>query len=643
MAFNNLPGIIVNTVDGGLVSAAPPQDHSILIIGTCDQGVINQPYQVTNRAMAALQFGLNGNLIRSMEECAANSDNVILFRMGAQPQVLAGIGVETGTGATAGFSLSFGQATATSATDYKIWYKAGVVAVYYQGDLEYSNDPLQTTDNGDISIAGTISGNTGLQLGTGASATFANAITVQAAAALVGATSTPPPTLTAAITGIGLTGRQTYLAFLDAINLLQGFQVEEVVVPAATFDAPNVAFYSAGNTATATNNPATNPNALDWLLIARDAYGDQTYQWASEANAWANGAQATTFPAGLTAQTVAGTSIPITAGAVTAMPGTVATASARQALGFAEVNWGYAIASFCASISTLDKTCIGFIGTSVPATYKLVDVRRWVGFLPHYNANDDVQNPGAGLLGIPYTVGTNASGLNALCFDYSSGYRQPGFFQTENGQYDGTVMQDINQNNIDIGAYLHVVADQAIMSNGYATNYVSNLANYVAGFCSALDEKTALTNQKVPLKQLPGLIYTPGQLDSLTQANINVLRTKGSYSNPALLHDFTCATDISDYTELLRVRIKGLVIATMLAIGDPFVGASSLDGLQLVSLKTALDNGLVALQQRGYISNPQVTITTTAAESLIGHANLFLTFHPADELVQLSAYVGLSS
>jgi hypothetical protein len=172
---------------------------------------------------------------------------------------------------------------------------------------------------------------------------------------------------------------------------------------------------------------------------------------------------------------------------------------------------------------------------------------------------------------------------------------------------------------------------------------VSNLANYVAGFCSALDEKTALTNQKVPLKQLPGLIYTPGQLDSLTQANINVLRTKRSYSNPALLHDFTCATDISDYTELLRVRIKGLVIATMLAIGDPFVGASSLDGLQLVSLKTALDNGLVALQQRGYISNPQVTITTTAAESLIGHANLFLTFHPADELVQLSAYVGLSS
>ena len=140
-------------------------------------------------------------------------------------------------------------------------------------------------------------------------------------------------------------------------------------------------------------------------------------------------------------------------------------------------------------------------------------------------------------------------------------------------------MQDINQNNIDIGAYLHVVADQAIMSNGYATNYVSNLANYVAGFCSALDEKTALTNQKVPLKQLPGLIYTPGQLDSLTQANINVLRTKGSYSNPALLHDFTCATDASDYTELLRVRIKGLVIRpclrSVIRLSEPVLSTAS--------------------------------------------------------------------
>ena len=164
---------------------------------------------------------------------------------------------------------------------------------------------------------------------------------------------------------------------------------------------------------------------------------------------------------------------------------------------------------------------------------------------------------------------------------------------------------------ISIGSYLHVVADQAILSNSYATNYVTNLASYVAGVCSQLDEKVALTNQTLSVTQMPGLYYTPGQLDSLTQARINVLRYKGPNTSPALLHDMTQATSASDYTTVLRVRIKGLVVSTMLSIGDPFIGSSSLGGLQLTSLKTALDNGLSQLSQRGYISNPSVTISST--------------------------------
>lgn len=617
MSYNYLPGIQINTVDGGLAATRTPQAHSILIIGTSAQGVINQPYPVTDRAQAALQFGLQGNLIRAMEEAAINSDNIILFRMGASAQQLTGVGVETGASPTPGFNLAFGQVTPTCATDYTIWYKAGVLAVYYLGDLVYSNDPAQATDNGDITITGVIAGNTGLQLGTGANATPANAITVQAAAALVGAAPTPAPTLVAAVSGIGLTGRQTFIAALEAFQLLQGYQCEEVVVPSATVDAPNVAFYVAASPATAANNPATNPNALDWLKTTTDQFGNQAYQWASETKD-SNGTVAV------------------------AMPGTVLTGAARQAAGFYEVSWGYAIASFCAQISSLNKTCVGFIGTSGPASYKLVDVRKWIGYLPTYDANGNPLVAGGGLLGLPFVAGGNASQLNSLCADFATGYRKPGYFQTANGQQDGPVVTDKNQNPIDIGAYLHVVADQAVLATGYATNYVSNLATFVAGFCSVLDEKTALTNQKVKVKQIPGLVYTPGQLDALAEVKINVLKSKGANSNPALLHDFTCATDASDYTQLLRVRIKGLFVATLLRVGDPFVGASSLDGLQLNSLKTALDAALVEGQKRGYWSNPQVTISSTQAEQKIGHADLYGTFHPADQLVQLNAYVGLS-
>jgi hypothetical protein len=89
--YNYLPGVIVNTLDGGLTATFAPQDNSILIIGTAGQGPVNTPYQVTDRALAAQTFGFSGSLERSIEECATNSDNIIAFRMGASPMVLTGV------------------------------------------------------------------------------------------------------------------------------------------------------------------------------------------------------------------------------------------------------------------------------------------------------------------------------------------------------------------------------------------------------------------------------------------------------------------------------------------------------------------------------------------------------------------------
>src|ERR1035438_2597514 len=67
MAFNNLPGIIVNTVDGGLVSAAPPQDHSILIIGTCDKGVVSLRNNKIKQ-VASGRFGVTAEYLVHAEE-----------------------------------------------------------------------------------------------------------------------------------------------------------------------------------------------------------------------------------------------------------------------------------------------------------------------------------------------------------------------------------------------------------------------------------------------------------------------------------------------------------------------------------------------------------------------------------------------
>ena len=58
------------------------------MIGTAGKGLCNTPYQVTDRALAAQQFGFSGTLERGIEECASNSDNILAFRCGTKAMVL---------------------------------------------------------------------------------------------------------------------------------------------------------------------------------------------------------------------------------------------------------------------------------------------------------------------------------------------------------------------------------------------------------------------------------------------------------------------------------------------------------------------------------------------------------------------------
>lgn len=110
------------------------------MIGTAGKGVVNTPYQVTDRALAAQQFGFLGSLERGIEECATNSDNILAFRCGTKPMVLAGVGLDTTVGSTArGFDITFNDVTSDAGTRYSIWYKTGVLSVWKDGTLVYSN------------------------------------------------------------------------------------------------------------------------------------------------------------------------------------------------------------------------------------------------------------------------------------------------------------------------------------------------------------------------------------------------------------------------------------------------------------------------------------------------------------------------
>ena len=646
MSYNNLPGVQVSTIDGGLVARRVPTSKSVLVLGTAAQGPAEEPYLVSDRATAAQTFGFTGNLIRGLEEVAlGGADNVILFRIGTTPATLAGVGANTGSVSVPGVTLSFGQVISSVDTSYSIWYglTGGTPALYvwYGTQLVYANDAYndEHVDTGDVTVTGTLTG-TGLTLGSG-SPSLANALTVSAAAAATPQTNKPAPTFTAAVIGTGLTGRQLYVAIAEALELLDIYPVDSLCVPDVEFDNPNVAFYNVVTDPNGVNNPATNPDALDWLAVATDAAGNKVYKWASETvDSNGNTTDANNVP--LVSETF--TSATQRSAATWQPKGTTITVT-----GYGEVNFAHLLASFAYKQEKIGQagTCLVFIGTSGPATFKLVDLRTWAGFLPEYdptvvdqvgNADIKVLVDGSGLLGNPYLAGCTGARLHVAATDAVTG-RTAGLFLSGD-YYDSPAEIDKNGNPIDLGAYVHVVADVAIMANGFKNGYASNLANYAAGYTAGMDEKVNLTNKPVKATQL----WKPNsvQLDSATQIGVNFLRFKGNNSLPVFTHGQTAATNASDYKNLLRQRIKGLVVDTLRTTADPFIGASSIDGLQIQALQTALNNKLLALQKRGYIANFSFTITTTPAQQRIGHAQIDITFSPADELIQLDASVAVS-
>jgi hypothetical protein len=50
----------------------------------------------------------------------------------------------------------------------------------------------------------------------------------------------------------------------------------------------------------------------------------------------------------------------------------------------------------------------------------------------------------------------------------------------------------------------------------------------------------------------------------------------------------------------------------------------------MTSMKSAMDEDMVALTKRGYISKSNITISTTQAQQNTGKTNLYCTYSPAD-------------
>jgi hypothetical protein len=626
--FQNLPGTYVSRLDGGLQVVQAETAPLILLLGTADQGIGDEPYKVTDTSKARAMFGGSSQLYQGMTEAMrayGSNANIYLYRIGTAPSSLTLSG-------TTGDSVKvvFKNRVATVGTDYRASFD-GANGLFYlytnSGVLVYSNNPNNAVDTGYVDVYGDWALLSGAQsFGATTSGTYG----VYVGAQPVGSGNLCSGTAFAS----GVNGpsvgnyRATYEALEDAYRLLEGFSFDIAVPLGVTANAYNVAYFVSGvggqewpdaGMASRDNPLATaNPSGtLGWFKSTPPTAqtGKWTYGWADDITTSGSGVLPTHAPSKWV------------------------NAAARQSAGYHEVNFGYQLANFCYQHTKNESTCIGVIGMRPPRSYAAVDVNVWAGELPTYDINGNAVVDGFGLAGFPDIAGSSASALNALCTDKATG-RTAGWFATDSEYKDDTPLTDANGHPIDIGAYVNVVADSPEHMNAYTNGvlYTNSAASYYAGLIASLDEKIAPTNQNCPGLRVS---YKLGKrrLDDLTGVHLVTLaqRSDGVYVVDAP----TLATPASDYRRLSTVRIVSLVEKRVRAIGRRYIGQVA-DDLMKEAFNSDIEEGLHQLVQRGYLKTYRFSVSATKVEEIMGKLNVKLVLVVPMELRQIYFTVSLS-
>lgn len=621
--YPNLPGTRINRLDGGLRASTTDETPLIMLLGVSDQGPGDDPFDARDTSRARAVFGGASELYQGLVEARkayGEGANIFLFRIGTKPGILT----ISGTNAKS-VKIIPRNRTSTVGTTHKASFSAtsGYLWVFNElGTLVYANSPVNSVDLGEIEIRGDITALSGAQsFGDTTGGTLDGSVALASGIVsnpVASGTTWAEPVLGPATHD----ARARYEALQDAYRLLDSQNLDIVVPLKVTADAPNVAMFISGVTTnrdrqpwSSKDNPAVGGSGvLGWLKItaptSTSTDGAYTYQWNGD---WALSG-------------VGGNA-------------TFATATARVAADYHEVSFSQQLANFCYQQTKNQSTCIGMIGMDPPDSYYKGDIHQWIGELPTKNPAGTMTADGFGLLGFAETVGCTASRLNPLCHDKSSG-RDPGLFATDSEFKDEAPRVDSGGNAIDIGAYISFAAENPLHINviGGINGYSNSLAAYYAGMIARLDEKEAPTNKQAAGLRVP---YLAGKvrLNKLVGARLVVMeqRPTGAFVVDAP----TGSTDSSDFRRLTTVRITALVERRVRAIGNKYIGRVSNQNTR-EAFKSDLEEGLQALQKRGYLKRFQYDITATPVQDVLGQLYVKLILVVPNELRQIFCTVALA-
>lgn len=622
MAYQNLPGIFENKLDGNLTIVPANNAPIVMVLGTAEQGDSEEVFRVARVSDAASTFGKTGTLVRGLYEASLGGAlNLRLFRIGATSAKLVVSGLTIETVAKDDSAGSDYKMTLDSNGRLRIWRTS-------DDELVYDNNPtypLEAVDLNEVAVSGTYTSGT---VGSGSSDPD-DGVDLEDVSG----------TFTAGTDGLNLSRMEMYEALYNAYDLLQD-QVMDVVVPMNVYlDDLNVMDMS-GTTITTLGLDALSdyPSAGSSTDVLGKVYveeyeGENHFWW------W--------FPDTHSSPTFSAANIYPSAGGASATLKTDGT-TALTASDFHEVNFAYQLARFCYVQSRDNTEMTGVVGVLPPNSYALKDVAQWVGQLP---TTDDstgeilVSTNGTGLLGNKFMSGRAEAGsgvslVPAFTIDSNAGWYNGGFIACEDQWLDGLHIKDDNDHLVDLGKYISVVATYPVLANPSRTaSYAATGAPTYGGFYSTLPANSAPTNKLLDGVRLPFRVNI-SKLDLLAGQRYVTFHAK---ARGVVISDApTAARPDSDYQRLSTVRQVKVSVDGIRRVSEPFLG-EGMTGALLAALETAIDNELKALVKDGVIANFDFQVISTTQQRILGQATVELKLVPAFELRQITVVIGLAA
>ena len=625
MVLANLPRVATRFPDGNTLLSATTPSKKVLVVGTAGRGVSDQAFRVSTTTLAKAEFGTEGTLIRGMFEAKqSGATDVLLYRIGATPAKVTGIGDTTGVG---GYIIETVDKDADAGNNYAFYYDdttSRVVVKRNSDDLVvFDNDSTDPIERYEVIVSGARAIAGGADVGSPSSFVDLSDATGTGIAYIAGSDGTDLSRMEIYeklyVTYKSLLDSEFDVivpmdVYLDDYNVVpQGHfigGVEPVALSANTY--PTKGSYLLG----------TDVDALGRVYV-EEYEGDFYFWWIFD-----NGASFTAadiFPTGVGS-----------ASATLKIDGTALTID-----DFHEVNFAYQLARFLYDYSTDVVDATGNIGVIPPSSFSLRDKARWLGKSPTWTINTSTGEyyiassgaNGSGLLGNKFMVGRD---------DHRAGVFGGGFILTESEFLDsGSELVDENDVPVDLGKYITIVTDTVLMRNAWLpSGYSSSFAASYAGMYVNTPANISPTNKKISNSISLLFGFKVGDLDLLDGAGYTVLRRK---PQGLVVADAPTATmPNSDWRRLSTVRIVKEIVDGIRAVADSYLGNSMSEGAK-AALKEAVQKVLQNAVVAGYLKryDPFEIIQTPDME-VAGVAAIDLVVVPAFELRVINLSVSLS-